>query len=174
MKNSGRRCATAVASNPWRKEMRRKVAWIHVGRQMLLTIHKHVVVKVPRFSVSHDNQKTWLLHINSVQQDDRGYYMCQVNTNPMISQVGFLQVVVPPNILDSLSTESTVAVREHQNITLTCKADGYPPPKLMWKREDGQVISLNKHHKDGFRIPLMPNTATVVELVRRLHGVVMI
>lgn len=69
------------------------MAWIHVGRQMLLTIHKHVVVKVPRFSVSHDNQKTWLLHISSVQQDDRGYYMCQVNTNPMISQVGFLQVV---------------------------------------------------------------------------------
>ncbi|KAH0953638.1 hypothetical protein HN011_002028, partial [Eciton burchellii] len=124
-----------------------KVAWIHVGRQMLLTVHKHVVVKVPRFSVSHDNQKTWLLHISSVQQDDRGYYMCQVNTNPMISQVGFLQVVVPPNILDSLSTESTVAVREHQNITLTCKADGYPQPKLMWKREDGQVITISKHNK---------------------------
>ncbi|RLU25858.1 hypothetical protein DMN91_002019 [Ooceraea biroi] len=114
---------------------------------MLLTVHKHVVVKVPRFSVSHDNQKTWLLHISSVQQDDRGYYMCQVNTNPMISQVGFLQVVVPPNILDSLSTESTVAVREHQNITLTCKADGYPPPKLMWKREDGQMISVSKAKK---------------------------
>ncbi|EFN62933.1 hypothetical protein EAG_15826 [Camponotus floridanus] len=76
--------------------------------------------------------------------------MCQVNTNPMISQVGYLQVVVPPNILDSLSTESTVAVREHQNITLTCKADGYPLPKLMWKREDGQVISLNKHNKENF------------------------
>lgn len=40
-----------------------------------------------------------------------------------------------------------MAVREHQNITLTCKADGYPLPKLMWKREDGQVISLNKHNK---------------------------
>ncbi|XP_043676394.1 lachesin isoform X1 [Vespula pensylvanica] len=124
-----------------------KVAWVHVGRQMLLTIHKHVVVKIPRFSVSHDNQKTWLLHINGVQQDDRGYYMCQVNTNPMMSQVGFLQVVVPPNILDSLSTESTVAVRENQNITLTCKADGYPTPKLMWKREDGQGISINRHKK---------------------------
>ncbi|KAL2724023.1 lachesin-like isoform X1 [Vespula squamosa] len=123
------------------------VAWVHVGRQMLLTIHKHVVVKIPRFSVSHDNQKTWLLHINGVQQDDRGYYMCQVNTNPMMSQVGFLQVVVPPNILDSLSTESTVAVRENQNITLTCKADGYPTPKLMWKREDGQGISINRHKK---------------------------
>ncbi|KOC68243.1 Lachesin [Habropoda laboriosa] len=124
-----------------------KVAWIHVGRQMLLTIHKHVVVKIPRFSVSHDNQKTWLLHISNVQQDDRGYYMCQLNTNPMMSQVGFLQVVVPPNILDSLSTESTVAVRENQNITLTCKADGYPTPKLMWKREDGENISINRHYK---------------------------
>ncbi|XP_029042549.1 lachesin-like [Osmia bicornis bicornis] len=124
-----------------------KVAWIHVGRQMVLTVHKHVVVKIPRFSVSHDNQKTWLLHITSVQQDDRGYYMCQVNTNPMISQVGFLQVVVPPNILDSLSTESTVAVRENQNITLTCKADGYPTPTIKWKREDGQNIIVNRHHK---------------------------
>lgn len=56
-------------------------------------------------------------------------------------------IAVPPNILDTLSTESTVAVREHQNITLTCKADGYPPPRLMWKREDGQGINVNKHHK---------------------------
>ncbi|XP_015184404.1 PREDICTED: lachesin-like isoform X3 [Polistes dominula] len=124
-----------------------KVAWLHVGRQMLLTVHKHMVVKIPRFTVSHENQNTWLLHISGVQQDDRGYYMCQVNTNPMISQVGFLQVVVPPNILDSLSTESTVAVRENQNITLTCKADGYPTPKLSWKREDGQGISINRHKK---------------------------
>ncbi|XP_033341198.1 lachesin isoform X4 [Megalopta genalis] len=124
-----------------------KVAWVHVGRQLLLTIHTHVVVKIPRFKVSHDNQKTWLLHINSVQQDDRGYYMCQVNTVPMMSQVGFLKVVVPPNILDSLSTESAVAVREHQNMTLTCKADGYPTPKLTWRREDGQDISLNRHNK---------------------------
>ncbi|KAG7201151.1 hypothetical protein KM043_003942 [Ampulex compressa] len=134
---------------PRRKECleRKAVAWIHVGRQMLLTIHKHVIVKIPRFSVSHDNQKTWLLHINSVQQEDRGYYMCQVNTNPMMSQVGFLQVVVPPNILDGESTESTVAVRENQNVTLTCKAVGYPTPTLMWKREDGQGISINRHHK---------------------------
>ncbi|XP_043505010.1 lachesin-like isoform X2 [Polistes fuscatus] len=124
-----------------------KVAWLHVGRQMLLTVHKHMVVKIPRFTVSHENQNTWLLHISGVQQDDRGYYMCQVNTNPMMSQVGFLQVVVPPNILDSLSTESTVAVRENQNITLTCKADGYPMPKLMWKREDGLAITISRLKK---------------------------
>ncbi|KAF7993070.1 hypothetical protein HCN44_005851 [Aphidius gifuensis] len=124
-----------------------KVAWLHVGRQMLLTIHTHVVVKMPRFSISHDKQKTWLLRIQNVQQQDRGYYMCQVNTVPMISQVGYLQVVVPPNILDTLSTESTVAVKEHQNITLTCKAEGYPTPTLMWRREDGHSIPIDRRSK---------------------------
>lgn len=65
---------------------------------MILTIHRHVISRIPRFSISHDNAKTWLLHITSVQQEDRGYYMCQVNTNPMISQVGYLQVVGKPFI----------------------------------------------------------------------------
>lgn len=60
---------------------------------MLVTVHKHVVAKIARFSVTNDNHKTWLLNIRSVEQQDRGYYMCQINTNPMISQVGYLQVV---------------------------------------------------------------------------------
>ncbi|XP_046399090.1 lachesin-like isoform X1 [Ischnura elegans] len=124
-----------------------KVAWIHIDRQMILTIHRHVIARLPRFSVSYDNQKTWLLHVTAVQQEDRGYYMCQVNTNPMISQVGYLQVVVPPNILDVESSQSTVAVRENQNITLVCKADGVPAPKIMWRREDGQEISIDRRSK---------------------------
>ncbi|XP_043469047.1 lachesin-like isoform X3 [Leptopilina heterotoma] len=124
-----------------------KVAWIHVDRQMLVTIHKHVVAKIARFSVTNDNHRTWLLNIRSVEQQDRGYYMCQINTNPMISQVGYLQVVVPPNILDSYSTQSTIAVREHQNVTLTCKADGFPTPKLMWRREDTEGIFVERRMK---------------------------
>ncbi|XP_046746079.1 lachesin-like isoform X1 [Diprion similis] len=124
-----------------------RVAWIHIDRQMIVTVHRHVITKIPRFSVSYDNQKTYLLHVSGVQQQDRGYYMCQVNTNPMISQVGYLQVIVPPNILDSMSTQSTVAVRENQNITLTCKADGFPTPKLRWRREDGQGISVDRRKK---------------------------
>lgn len=104
--------------------MRFQVAWIHIDRQMILTIHRHVISRIPRYSVSYDNANTWLLHVSQAQQDDRGYYMCQVNTNPMISQVGYLQVVVPPNIRDIDSTPSSVAVRENQNINMTCRADG--------------------------------------------------
>ncbi|XP_024942432.1 lachesin isoform X2 [Cephus cinctus] len=124
-----------------------KVAWIHINRHMLVTMHTRVIAKIPRFSVSYDNQKTWLLHVSSVQKQDIGYYMCQVNTNPMISQVGYLEVVVPPNILDSMSTQSTVAVRENQNITLTCRAEGIPTPTLMWRREDGQGIFVDRRGK---------------------------
>nr|CAH7758189.1 unnamed protein product [Callosobruchus chinensis]CAH7762992.1 unnamed protein product [Callosobruchus chinensis] len=60
---------------------------------MILTIHRHVISKVPRYSVTNENEKTWVLHVTGVQQEDKGYYMCQVNTNPMISQVGYLRVV---------------------------------------------------------------------------------
>ncbi|ODN05030.1 Lachesin, partial [Orchesella cincta] len=124
-----------------------KVAWVHIDRRMILTIHKHIVTRIPRFTVSFDSHKTWLLNINNVQQEDRGYYMCQVNTEPMISQVGYLQVVVPPNILDEDSSESHVAVREHQNITLSCKAEGFPEPRITWKREDGQPFALDRRKK---------------------------
>ncbi|KAG5683594.1 hypothetical protein PVAND_012867 [Polypedilum vanderplanki] len=60
---------------------------------MILTIHRHVISRIPRYSITYDNSNTWMLHVNQAQQEDRGYYMCQVNTNPMISQVGYLQVV---------------------------------------------------------------------------------
>lgn len=137
-----------------------QVAWIHIDRQMILTIHRHVISRVPRFSVSHDNAKTWLLHVSSAQQEDRGYYMCQVNTNPMISQVGYLQVVVPPNILDTDSTQSTVAIRENQNISLTCKAEGFPTPKIMWRREDGQGISVDRKKKGTSKSSLKKSIIT--------------
>ncbi|XP_055913814.1 lachesin isoform X1 [Eupeodes corollae] len=137
-----------------------KVAWIHIDRQMILTIHRHVISRIPRYSITYDNANTWLLHVNQAHQDDRGYYMCQVNTNPMISQVGYLQVVVPPNILDIESTPSSVAVRENQNINMTCRADGFPAPKIIWRREDGEEIAAEKKKKgkvlvyDGEILPL--------------------
>lgn len=56
-------------------------------------------------------------------------------------------LLVPPNILDTESTQSTIAIRENQNISLTCKAEGFPTPKIMWRREDGQGISVERKKK---------------------------
>lgn len=55
--------------------------------------------------------------------------------------------IVPPNILDIESTPSSVAVRENQNINMTCRADGFPTPKIIWRREDGESITVERKKK---------------------------
>ncbi|XP_042210155.1 lachesin-like [Homarus americanus] len=124
-----------------------KVAWFHMDRKMLLAIHKTVVTRMSRFSVVQDDQMTWSLHIDDVTREDKGKYMCQVNTEPMISQVGYLDVVVPPVIVDELSSGSSVVVQENGNVTLTCHAEGNPEPKISWVREDQRHITLSKRRK---------------------------
>jgi neurotrimin len=92
--------------------------------------------------------------------------MCQVNTDPMRSRKGYLQVVgklpktlcvyffyyrscynlrllaVPPVIVESI-TSNDMVVREGTNVTLQCKAKGFPEPYVMWRREDGDEMSIN-------------------------------
>lgn len=70
-----------------------QVAWLHVNRHLLVTMHKRVVGKLPRFRITNENDKRWVLNIEKIEQQDRGFYMCQVNTDPMISQVGYVEVV---------------------------------------------------------------------------------
>ncbi|KAK7792610.1 hypothetical protein R5R35_009147 [Gryllus longicercus] len=120
-----------------------KVAWMHFEQSAILTVHNHVITRNPRISVSHDKHRTWFLHISNVQEEDKGRYMCQINTVTAKTQFGFLHVVVPPNIDDSLSS-SDVIVREGANVTLTCHATGSPPPSVKWKRDDGSKIAINK------------------------------
>jgi hypothetical protein len=51
-------------------------------------------------------------------------------------------VAVPPSIVDR-ETSTDIVVRESANVTLTCKAAGYPEPYVMWRREDGEDINYN-------------------------------
>lgn len=70
-----------------------QVAWLRVDTQTILTIHSHVITKNHRISVVHTDEVTWYLKIRDVKETDRGFYMCQINTDPMKSQVGYLDVV---------------------------------------------------------------------------------
>lgn len=49
---------------------------------------------------------------------------------------------VPPTIIDK-ETSTDIVVREASNVTLTCRASGYPEPYVMWRREDGEDINYN-------------------------------
>jgi len=70
-----------------------QVAWLRVDTQTILTIATHVITKNHRIGVSNSDHRTWYLQIRDVRETDRGWYMCQINTDPMKSQVGYLEVV---------------------------------------------------------------------------------
>lgn len=64
-----------------------QVAWIKADTKAILAIHEHVITNNARLSVTHNDYNTWTLNIKNAQRSDRGLYMCQVNTDPMKSQV---------------------------------------------------------------------------------------
>ena len=116
-----------------------KVAWVRVDTQTILTIHNSIITRNQRVSLSHREHKEWKLHIADVKEEDRGWYMCQVNTDPMRSRRGYLEVHVPPSIIDSKTTNDLI-VREKERVNLTCEARGFPQPQILWRREDGADI----------------------------------
>ncbi|KAE9533014.1 hypothetical protein AGLY_009442 [Aphis glycines] len=119
-----------------------QVAWLRVDTQTILSIQTLVVTKNDRMEVTHTDRRVWRLHIRNVRQTDRGFYMCQINTDPMKNQIAYLDVVVPPDILD-YPTSSDMVVHEGSNVTLQCAATGYPSPTITWRREDNHNIVIS-------------------------------
>ena len=61
---------------------------------------------------------------------------------------------MPPKILDR-DTSTDLVVRENSNVSLHCRAVGYPEPYVMWRREDGKDINYNGDVgkcKENFRV----------------------
>lgn len=73
-----------------------QVAWMHFEQSAILTVHNHVITRNPRISVTHDKHdkyRTWYLHIKNVHEEDKGRYMCQINTVVAKTQFGYVHVV---------------------------------------------------------------------------------
>lgn len=62
----------------------------------------------------------------------------------------FIFVAVPPDINDE-ETSSDVTVTEGENATLYCQATGHPPPRILWRREDGDHLILRKNSRDAIK-----------------------
>ncbi|CAG2111511.1 unnamed protein product, partial [Medioppia subpectinata] len=114
-----------------------RAAWLRVEEKDILTIHHHVITRNFRINLldNHNDNRNFIL------ESDRGGYMCQINTVPMKSQIGYLDVLVPPDIVVNESS-SDVVVNEGSNVNLKCRARGYPTPEITWRREDGERIPL--------------------------------
>ncbi|XP_053611773.1 limbic system-associated membrane protein-like [Plodia interpunctella] len=120
-----------------------KVGWLRAEDQTILTMHDRPVLG-SRYSVNMDDPMTWKLRIKPLRAEDRGCYMCQINTQPNMKwQIGCIDVYVPPDIIND-DTSADVSAQELDNITLVCKASGHPPPKITWRREDHEQMLLKK------------------------------
>lgn len=50
---------------------------------------------------------------------------------------------MPPDIINE-GTSGDVTVSEGENATLSCRAQGHPIPRILWRRENGEHITLRK------------------------------
>ena len=136
-----------------------QVAWVRVDTQTILSIHHNVITQNPRISLSYNDHRSWYLHIKNVHEADRGWYMCQVNTDPMRSRQGYLQVVgeyyiayvtdwvINLNSVSKLDTLTCFSVVIWQvwwaEYKFTWQNDGFCPAKL--QRNISFSISLAFH-----------------------------
>lgn len=75
---------------------------MRVDTQTILTIDETVITRSARVSVRYSidkddrlstrQRKTWQLSLKEVTSADAGPYMCQLNIEPMVSQVTYLHV----------------------------------------------------------------------------------
>ncbi|XP_062525074.1 lachesin isoform X2 [Bombyx mori] len=127
-----------------------KVAWIKSDTKTILAIHTHMVTLNPRLSVTHNGHNTWKLYISNVEPKDSGTYMCQINTDPMMSQMGHLSVVIPPEIADEDGSEASAP--EGGSVELRCTASGVPEPNISWKRTLGRNIILRDSNGQELKV----------------------
>ncbi|XP_076322518.1 lachesin-like isoform X2 [Tachypleus tridentatus] len=146
-----------------------RAAWIKVESKAILSIHDHVITRNYRISLNHVDNRNFVLQIKDVKESDRGGYMCQVNTAPMISQVGYLDVVYPPQIKRE-NTSSDIGTKEGSNVTLTCVVTGYPTPSITWRREDGQPITQSNTERHFGSDPNQVSESMNLVRVNRNHS----
>ena len=125
------------------------MAWLH-SEKGTLAVHPNVIAHNDRISLKHDNRHAYYLHLRNIQESDAGKYICQLNTDPVVSIRGSLNVVVPPDIIDEESSSDTLA-KEGMLVTLICKAKGNPRTQIAWRREDGKPIRLCQTDNEKLR-----------------------
>lgn len=77
------------------------------------------------------------LYVPSPYRNCSKFILFQVHC--FLLQTAFLEVVIPPDIINE-ETSGDMMVPEGGSAKLTCKARGFPQPKVVWKREDGAAI----------------------------------
>ncbi|XP_076329533.1 zwei Ig domain protein zig-8-like [Tachypleus tridentatus] len=126
------------------------VSWIRRKDLHLLTVGTETYINDDRFSVAHvEGSSDWPLQIKYPQSTDVGVYECQVSSDPKITFLVQLNVVVPKaEILGS----HPMYVKIGSSINLTCVISESPePPRFVFWYHNNRMIN---YDKEGGKISL--------------------
>lgn len=144
-------CRVAMLSGKKVMWLRRNADWAS-----LLTLGNTTHISDPRYSVSFQYPNNWRLAIAGVRREDRGLYVCQVNTHPPRMLVTNVTVLAPDiRILDEARHELRDRYyKTGSGIELACVARPSCPdsriPHPVW-RKNGEKLPdhVNVYHING-------------------------
>lgn len=72
----------------------KSVSWVRVRDDHILTVNRLTFIGDERFHSFYDAANgVWSLQVKYVREEDKGYYECQVGTEPKLSAQVLLDVV---------------------------------------------------------------------------------
>ncbi|KAM4642152.1 hemicentin-1 [Discoglossus pictus] len=103
------------------------ITWLKDGQTLSQTDNMHLM------------KGGQILRITSAQEDNLGRYTCLASNRAGESKKEFsVKVHMPPNIEGISKTQNVTALQKKQ-ITLECKSEAAPPPKITWLK-DGEPL----------------------------------
>ena len=70
-----------------------QVGWVKADTKAIQAIGSHVITHNPRIKVKQENRVKHHLIIINATLEEAGPYMCQLNTQPMKSQVKLIKLI---------------------------------------------------------------------------------
>ncbi|KAI5722301.1 hypothetical protein M8J76_006552 [Diaphorina citri] len=138
----------------------KSVSWIRKRDAHILTVDSYTFVADLRFQTYQiDIAEQFTLQVKYLQPRDSGRYECQVSTEPKMSHVVDLRVVVP-NVTIVPSPDMIVKRGSIINITCTMTPSLQKPDFIFWYHNGTRVIDYNK--PEGPRIHQIAVNETLI------------
>ncbi|XP_033224469.1 lachesin-like [Belonocnema kinseyi] len=122
----------------------KSVSWVRKKDSHILSVDRSMFIADDRFqSIFVEASDTWTLQIKYVQGKDEGEYECQISTEPKMSHIIKLNVVVPKIEIESREkSNGDMYVKTGSTVTLRCviKQSLEVPFFVFWYHEGNRVL----------------------------------
>ncbi|XP_076044503.1 uncharacterized protein LOC143027209 [Oratosquilla oratoria] len=140
----------------------KSVSWVRMRDADILTVDRYTFVGDERFEAHYStSHETWNLVIKYVQERDAGQYECQVSTEPKMSQLFNLRVVVPKVEIDPPRDQY---VEAGSTVKINCKITDVVqlPDYIFWYHEKRRIMDHNNYMVTVKRTGAEAITSTLV------------